>query len=289
MRAGLFPGQGLDAAVVLRSLPESHRLLDQADHMLGYDLRRRVEQVLRWSNPLLPTDVAQPAIFVAGLASFEVALESGTNFDYLVGHSLGEYTALVATGAIPFSHGLKLVATRGTAMKRAASHSDGGMAAVMGLSTDQVENLCRQTGVTFANDNSPSQAVVSGSTEALSFAAEVVRSLGGRTVLLSVDGAYHSDAMTSANGALSAALESTDVRCPRIPVVSNVSAVPYRAPGEIRKLLLLQLTHRVRFRESIAWLSTAGVTEFVDLGPGRVVGRLATATAPPRKEARVRA
>ena len=284
MRAGLFPGQGLEPATVLRALPHRHPHVVTASSLLGYDLRRKVAQVVRNSRPMLPTDVAQPAIFVAGIVSFEDHVERGIGFDYLAGHSLGEYTALVAAGAIPFSHGLKLVAARGKAMKRAASLGDGGMAAVMGLTTERVEELCTETKTTFANDNSPTQAVVSGGNDALADLAERVRSLGGRTVLLPVDGAYHSDAMTAAAAQLADALDATDVRCPRIPVIANVTAAPYRAPGEIRKLLVEQLTHRVRFRESVERLARAGVDEFVDLGPGRVVGRLAAATASLREE-----
>ncbi len=286
MRAGLFPGQGLEPAVVLGALPERHPLLEHADRLLEYDLRRAVQRVARRSHSVLPTDVAQPAIFVAGLIAYELATEEGTSFDYLAGHSLGEYTALVAAGAIPFSHGLRLVATRGAGMKRAASLSEGGMAAVMGLSIAQVEAVGIQAGVTFANDNSPRQAVLSGRTDALTRVARIARTFGGRTILLPVDGAYHSVAMAPAETQLAEALEITDIRSPRLPVVSNISAAPYRAPGEIRKLLLEQLTHKVRFRESIEWLADNGVTEFVDLGPGRVVGRLATASVPRREVTR---
>ena len=282
---GLFPGQGLEPAVVLSALPEHHPLLKQAAQSLGFDLRRRVERITRHSQPLLPTDLAQPAIFVAGVIAFRDAEQRGGSFDFLVGHSLGEYTALVAVGAIPFSHGLRLVSARGAAMKKAAAQTDGGMAAVMGLPVEQVEALCAAVGATFANDNSPSQAVVSGSGTALDRAAPWVRSRGGRTVLLPIDGAYHSEAMTSAEASLAIALERTDVRSPKIPIVSNVTARPYRSPGEIRKLLLTQLTHKVRFRGSIEWLTERGATEFVDLGPGRVVGRLARASIPRYEEA----
>jgi [acyl-carrier-protein] S-malonyltransferase len=164
-------------------------------------------------------------------------------------------------------------------MQRASSITNGCMAAVMGLATDQIETVARDTGVTFANDNSPTQGVISGTDAALAEAATRVRELGGRTVLLPVDGAYHSGAMEPAIADLEETLERTDIRSPNTPVLSNISAQPYRAPGEIRKLLLLQLTSKVRFRESISWLIANGVDDFVDLGPGRIVGRLAQATA----------
>ncbi|HYN37566.1 MAG TPA: ACP S-malonyltransferase [Actinomycetota bacterium] len=284
MRAGLFPGQGLDPRTVASSLPNGHQLLERANEVLGYDVQRRVEQVARSSGPVLRTDLAQPAIFMGGIISFREATERGEQFDYLAGHSLGEYTALVAGGSIPFDHGLRLVAARGMLMQRASTRSTGGMAAVMNLAFDDAEAICAETGVVLANDNSPSQVVLSGSEEALSRAALLVRGLGGRTVRLPVEAAYHSPAMQPSGLELAAVLDRTEIRSPAIPVLSNVSALPYRAPGEIRKLLVHQLTGRVRFRQSVSWLIESGVTEFFDLGPGRVVGRLAEATVRARNE-----
>jgi malonyl CoA-acyl carrier protein transacylase len=280
MRVGLFPGQGLDPAAVASALDPRDRILHKANEILGYDIRRKVEQVTKRSRPVLSTSVAQPAIFVAGLIAFKKAVKRAGRFDYLVGHSLGEYTALVSAGAIPFTQGLKLVAVRGQAMQAAGAATPGGMAAVMNLSLDDAEYVCRKTGVTVANDNSPEQVVLSGREQSLSKAAQMVRAMGGRSVLLPVDGPYHSAAMKLAVDHLSGTLTQTYVRSPReTPVISNVSAAPYRAPGEIRKLLTLQLTNRVRFRESISYLLERGDPEFVDLGPGRVVGRLAEVTA----------
>jgi [acyl-carrier-protein] S-malonyltransferase len=162
-------------------------------------------------------------------------------------------------------------------MQKAASADDGGMTAVMNLPLEKIEYICAETKVTLANDNSPTQQVLSGSKDDLARAATMARSLGGRSVLLPVDGAYHSPKMEPAAAEVEEALGQTQVRMPRIPVVSNVSATAYRAPGEIRRLLTRQLTDRVRFRESIASLVTQE-TEFIDLGPGHVVGRLAKAT-----------
>ncbi len=279
MRAGLFPGQGLDPSTVAAALPDGHDLLERAKDLLGYDVKRRVQQVANRSRPVLPTDLGQPAIFLAGVISFEEARERGERFDFLAGHSLGEYTALVAAGSIHFAQGLRLVAARGLYMHRAGARGAGGMAAVLNVSFEETESVCAETGVALANDNSPNQVVLSGPAENLSRAALSVRSLGGRIVRLPIDGAYHSEAMEPAVAELATALAGTEVRSPEIPVVSNVSAAPYRAPGEIRKLLARQLTARVRFRESISWLVDNGVTEFVDMGPGNVVGRLADATA----------
>ena len=278
MTVGLFPGQGIAPRTVADSLPDDHELLESANQILGYDVKRRVEQVARLSRAVLPTRLAQPAIFIAGLISFEAAGRSGTTFDRLVGHSLGEYTALVAGGAIPFEHGIKLVAARGEAMQRASRRTSGGMVAVMGLTIEQAEEVARVTGLTLANDNSPSQAVLSGAEDALAEAGKIVRTLGGRSVLLPLDGAFHSPDMAPAADKLQATLVVTEVRSPAIPVISNVSAAPFRAPGEIRKLLVRQLTERVRFRESIAYVASRGADSFIDLGPGRIVGKLAEAT-----------
>ena len=278
MRAALFPGQGIEARSVLDALDPRHPMVLRASEMLGYDLATRVEQASRRPRGTMPTGLAQPAIFIAGLIAYDAALERGERFDHILGHSLGEYTALVAAGSISFRHGLALVAARGSAMQKAAARSSGGMAAVIGLGLEEVEALAAKHGVTVANDNSPRQVVISGETHALAAAAGAVRGAGGRSVLLPVEGAFHSNAMLPAAASLARALFTVEIRNPSIPVVSNISAEPYRAPGEIRRLLEHQLTHRVRFRESVLFLEGAGVRGFVDLGPGEVVGKIARTT-----------
>lgn len=275
MRAGLFPGQGLDARVIADALPVGHRLLARTNEILGYDVRRAVSATPRAS---LRTRVAQPAIMVAGLISYGRALRAGRSFDFLAGHSLGEYTALVASGAIRFREGLELVAARGLAMERAARSSPGGMAVVLGLGVTEVEELSDRVGAVVANDNSPTQVVVAGADDALAQLAAAVRSVGARCIRLPVEGPFHSAAMDKAQAALDEALTQTEIRLPRIPVVANMTAKPYRIPGEIRKLLAQQLTGRVRFRASIEWLVAAGVDDFEDLGPAEVVGKIAHAT-----------
>ena len=278
MRVGLFPGQGLDPMAVASELDEHDPVLRRANEVLQYDVKRSVERVARRPGGVLPTAVAQPAIFTAGIIAFRNAVMGGSQFDCLIGHSLGEYTALVAARSIPFAEGLELVSARASTMQRVAKATPGGMAAIMNLSLGDVRDICRETGMTVANDNSPTQVVVSGNKTALARGAKVARVRGGRSVLLPVDGAYHSVAMEPAARELAYALDKTNVRSPKVEVISNVTAAPYRAPGEIRKLLARQLTHPVRFRESVANLSRNDV-EFVDLGPGNVVGRLARATS----------
>lgn len=284
MRAGLFPGQGIDARAVRAALDPEHPRLVQASEILGFDLARRVEQATRTSRGVMPTTVAQPGIFVAGLTAYEDRVAEGEHFACLLGHSLGEYTALVAGGAIPFGHGLKLIAARARAMHRAASAGTGGMAAVLGLDPEDVALIAARRRLVIANDNSPEQAVLSGGRDDLAEAARDVRAAGGRSILLNVEGAFHSAAMDPAVAELEAALMSTEVRSPSVPVISNVTARPYRAPGEIRKLLVAQLTGRVRFRECLLFLAARGVTGFVDLGPGEVMRRLAEKTVHVGKE-----
>jgi [acyl-carrier-protein] S-malonyltransferase len=163
-------------------------------------------------------------------------------------------------------------------MRDAARAAGGGMAAVKGLGLAELQEACAQAGAVVANDNSPAQLVVSGPEGALAEVARLVREREGRCLLLAVEGAFHSPAMAPAAGPLRDALDRVDLRMPAARVVANVTARPYRAPGEIRSLLVRQLTERVRFRESAEWMAAAGATEFVDLGPGRVAGKLADAT-----------
>lgn len=273
MRAALFPGQGVDPALVLEAL-EGAPLLERANELVGTDLVLAVTRCLERTRPVLPTEIAQPALLVAGLAAHD---RLGP-FELYAGHSVGEYAALAAAGAFSYEDALRLVCVRGRAMRDAARASGGGMAAVKGISTEELAAACARTGAVVANDNSPAQLVVSGPDEALAQIAQVVRDAGGRCLLLAVEGAYHSPAMIPAAEALRDALDRVDVRMPRARVVSNVTASPYRAPGEIRSLLVRQLTEPVRFREAVEWLASAGATELVDVGPGRVAGKLADAT-----------
>jgi [acyl-carrier-protein] S-malonyltransferase len=274
VRAALFPGQGVDASSVHEALSDAP-LLERANEVLGLDLKAGVGRCLDRARPVLPTDLAQPALFVAGLASHG---RDGTRFDVYAGHSVGEYTALAAAGAISYEDGLRLVCVRGRAMRDAGRASHGGMAAVKGIAYGELEDVCRRTKTVIANDNSPVQLVIAGPEDALAEAARQVRAAGGRALLLPVEGAFHSPAMAPAADALRDALDHTSISLPSVPVVSNLTARPYRAPGEIRSLLVRQLTERVRFRESLEWIAAAGATEIVDLGPGRVAGKLADAT-----------
>lgn len=275
MRAGLFPGQGIHPKLVAAGLAGSHPRLEEANDILGFDLRAKAARPLR---NVLPTRVAQPAILVAGMIAFETEAARGTTFDVLLGHSLGEYTALVAAGSIPFADGVRLVAARAEAMSYAGGAERGGMAAILGLDTRTMRAIAKHAEAVVANDNSPSEMVLAGTDASLSQAAALTKKEGGRCVRLRVEAAFHTDAMEDARAPLAEALAKTTVRLGSIPVVSNVSTRRFRSPGETRRLLLEQLTGTVRFRRCIERLAAAGVTDVVDLGPGNVVGKLARAT-----------
>jgi [acyl-carrier-protein] S-malonyltransferase len=277
MRAALFPGQGVPAPQILEALPRDDGYVDTATEVLGYPLRSRIEHAVR-TGSRLPTTLAQPAIYVSSMVAYRRATEDGSRFDFLAGHSLGELTALAAGEAFTFKRGLGLVKARAAAMEVAARARPGGMAAILGLGSDKVQDLATRSGLYVANDNAPGQLVVSGSDEGLASIATMVSAEGGRVIRLEVAGPFHTSAMDTAAAALKVALEGTDVRSPRTPVLSNLTAQPYRAPGEIRRLLVNQVNNPIRWRACIEWLWASGVREFVDVGPGRVVEGLAKRT-----------
>jgi [acyl-carrier-protein] S-malonyltransferase len=289
MIVGLFPGQGIPAATVLDALPAGEALLDGASEVCGYNLRRKVEIAARRKGALLPTSVAQPAIYVASMISYRRAKEEGRQFDFFAGHSLGEYSALAAAGAFDFEPGLRCVLARAEAMQVASKRAPGGMAAVLGLDLDAVEGIADRAGVQVANDNGPGQAVLAGGEEELAVAAARVRSQGGRSVLLEVSGPFHTAAMASAAPVLRRALAGVEIGDLGVPVVSNVTARPHGSPHEVAELLVRQLSSRIRFRESLEWLRAQGVTEWHDFGPGRVVAGLAQRTFDARPPQEVRA
>lgn len=279
MKVGLFPGQGVPVADVLEALPAGDPTVETANDVLCLDLRKRVEQVARRNRAVMPTSLAQPAIFTASIAAW--IRRADEPCDCFLGHSVGEYAALVAAGAISFEQGLCVVQVRGDAMDKAARATDGGMVAVLGLELPEVARIAEANGVTIANDNCPGQVVLAGGTEALDQAASIVRATGGRAVRLDVTGPFHTRHVAPAAPALRDVLDHVSIRSPRVPVISNVSTMPYRAPGEIRKLLVEQLTAPVRFRESLQRLWHSGITEACDFGPGQVVAGLAKRTFAP--------
>lgn len=275
MRAGLFPGQGIPAGTVLEGLPEDDSLVTEAQMTLGYPLRRRVKITARRKGALLATELAQPAIFVASVRAWR---EADAHFDFYAGHSLGEYSALVAGGALSFTDALEIVSVRGEAMNAASKNAPGSMVAVLGMGVDAAADIAERAGVQVANDNAPDQVVLAGPEAGLEKAAALVSEAGARSVLLEVSGPFHTEGVAAAADDLRQVLTSVDVRQPEVPVISNVTGRPYGSPDEIKELLVTQLTHPVRWRESVEFLWSQGARDFVDFGPGKVVAGLASRT-----------
>jgi [acyl-carrier-protein] S-malonyltransferase len=258
---------------VLEGLPEDDSLITEAQMTLGYPLRRRVKITARRKGALLATELAQPAIFVASVRSWR---DADAHFDFYAGHSLGEYSALVAGGALSFTDALKVVSVRGEAMNAASKNAPGSMVAVLGMGIDAAAAIAEKAGVQVANDNAPDQVVLAGPEEGLEKAATLVSEAGARSVLLEVSGPFHTEGVAAAADDLRQVLTSVNFRQPEVPVISNVTGRPYGSPDEIKELLVTQLTHPVRWRESVEFLWSQGARDFVDFGPGKVVAGLAT-------------
>ena len=260
--AHLFSGQGAQTVGMGAGLPAD--LYDRASEILGYDLR-----TLCLEGPiekLTRTDYSQPALLVTALAAHAGAPAAGA------GLSLGEITALAAAGAVAFEDAVRIVKVRGEAMQAACEAQPGGMASVIGLDLKNIRAACEGL-VTVANLNSPGQIVISGASEPLLRASEACRQAGARRVIpLKVAGAYHSPLMEPAVAALRAALAAVEFREPKWPVVSNVTARPYRSAAEIAPTLARQITSTVRFEESVRFMiDELGVTDFAEFGAGNVL------------------
>ncbi len=274
--AWIFPGQGSQYVGMGRELAaaeaEAAAVFDDADRILGIPLSgfcfNGPEQELR------QTRTTQPAIFVHSIAM--VRCIHGARPDMVAGHSLGEYSALVAAGAIEFADALRLVRLRGELMQQAGEEHPGTMAAVVGLDPSTVQEVCREASaagvVQAANLNAPGQIVISGSVEGVRRGMERARERGAKLVKeLVVSGAFHSPLMATAGDGLRRELDRTPIRDAAIPVYANVTAAPVTRAGDIRELLHRQLTSPVRWEESITAMGAAGAATFVEIGPGKVL------------------
>lgn len=274
MKAFLFPGQGAQhpgmAKELYESSTEARELMEKANEILGF----RITDIMfdGTEDDLKATRVTQPAIF---LHSAALALCGGIGkADMAAGHSLGEFSALVAAGAISFEDGLKLVAARASAMQKCCEAVPGGMAAVIGMPNEKVEEICAGIDGTVvpANYNSDGQLVISGTVEAVAAACEALKAVGAKRALpLGVGGAFHSPLMEPARAELAKAIEATEVRAPEFPVYQNVSACAETDPARIKENLLKQLTSPVRWTQSVRAMLADGASDFLEIGPGTVL------------------
>jgi len=276
--AFLFPGQASQYPGMGKELAENHpaarAVFDEADRALGFSISQMC--FAGTEDELKLTANTQPAILTCSVAVHRILEERGIRPDYVAGHSLGEYSGLVAAGALPFSDAVQIARKRGTYMQEAVPPGQGAMAAILGLSPAVVADACRRAAqgevCSAANLNSPEQTVISGSAGAVKRAVEIASQLGAkRTVMLPVSAPFHSALMMPAQERLEKDLRAASFSNLRVPLVTNVDADTVSTGDEARDALVRQVSMPVRWEESVRLLIDEGVTTFVEVGPGRVL------------------
>ncbi|MCK9518091.1 MAG: ACP S-malonyltransferase [Dehalococcoidia bacterium] len=278
-RAFVFPGQGAQFVGMGKDLYEqfssARELYDRANDILGFSLSR-----LCFEGPeeeLQQTRNTQPAIAVTSLALLKVATELSPELlaerpAYVAGHSLGEYTALVAAGSLSFENAVKLLRARGELMQAAGDKNPGTMAAILGLDIADCEDVCREAGAEVCNVNAPGQVVIGGRREAVVRALDYAKARGAAKVIpLSVSGAFHSSLMKPAAEGMTQHVATASVHDPLIPVVANCTATPVHDELNVRHELVDQVSRPVQWSNTVAFLGEEGVTTFIEFGPGRVL------------------
>lgn len=285
-RALVFPGQGSQFVGMGKSLadaePAAKLVFEEVNDALSQDLSK-----IMWEGPeedLRLTENTQPALMAVSLAVIRTLEAGGLKVDeiasHVAGHSLGEYSALAATGAFGIADAAKLLKLRGQAMQRAVPVGEGAMAAILGLSMDDVNAVCEEAAqgeiVVAANDNADGQIVVSGHKGAVERAIEIAKAKGAkRGLLLPVSAPFHCPLMQPAADEMKAALAAVDIKRPALPVIANVLAVPISEPEGIKTLLVKQVTGSVRWRESVGAMTSLGINQMVEVGAGKVLSGLA--------------
>lgn len=276
--AYLFPGQASQYSGMGRDLaenfPESRAIFDEADSTLGFSVSKL--SFAGSEDDLKLTENTQPAIFAVSIAALRAIEKRGIVPDFVAGHSLGEYSALVAAGALDFATGIKLLRKRGEFMQEAVPKGEGAMAAIMGLSPADVGEICKKAAdheiVSPANMNSPEQTVISGHAAAVKRAVEIASQYGAkRAVMLPVSAPFHCALMEPAQKKLEPELRSAAFSALRVPLVTNVDAEAVKSGEEARDALIRQVVMPVRWLDSIRELISSGVTIFVEVGPGKVL------------------
>ncbi len=286
----LFPGQGSQAVGMARTLvenfPPARDLFTEADDALGFPLSHLILEGPM--ETLTLTEHTQPAILTASVAAYRFLEAEGLKPDFVAGHSLGEYSAIVAAGGLSFADAVRTVRNRGRYMQEAVPAGKGAMAAILKLPIDKIESICEQAAqgevVSVANENSPDQTVIAGDRAAVERAGELARTAGAkRVVMLPVSAPFHCALMAPAQSRLQADLEALRFRDLGVPLVNNVEAAIVQDGAEVRNRLVDQVPNRVRWVESMFRLVDEGVEQFVEVGPGAVLTGLLRNIDPARK------